>query len=178
MQEMKPILAKENPSVKLEIEQTLAELVYNLSVKEDETSRAQSLCELAGTEDVVLQHVESPECFFLMRTKEWQLANSLRLDIQKEWEEGDVGKVQMSDIAVVKLEQSEEFHRVKIITEDYSRYKHFSRFLSQLFDISKEDFKPLNNQISNSIEAESVEATEHKAELVKCYEGWSGVQRV
>ena len=77
MQEMKPILAKENPSVKLEIEQTLAELVYNLCVKEEETRRAQSLCELAGTEDVVLLHVESPECFFLMRTKEWQLANSL-----------------------------------------------------------------------------------------------------
>ena len=69
---------------------------------------------LSGVENVVLRYVLSPENFFVMRTRDWQVENRLDEMMVNVWNVGEKGKVKQGDMAVFK--ESEKYRRVKVIS--------------------------------------------------------------
>merc|ERR1719187_372273 len=101
------------PTDGLVLKQSLSELGLELECGVIEAAGSDSF---AGTEDVVLLHVQSPESFYVMRTKDLQLLNWLRGAIQKEVNEGEAQGVKINDIAAVTGLSSIEYQRVQIVT--------------------------------------------------------------
>ena len=71
----KPVREEKTSIGSLGLKQTLSELVHNIWEKEDDSMKDGAINCLSGTENVVLLHVESPESFYVMRTKDRQLAD-------------------------------------------------------------------------------------------------------
>jgi len=69
---------------------------------------------LGDEDNVVLLHVESPDSFFLMKTSDWKLADYLRMNIEKQWKEGEKGNIQVDHKAGLKI--GDEYHRVEVVT--------------------------------------------------------------
>merc|ERR1719153_320868 len=98
VQEMKykPLIQESSPTDGLVLKQSVSELGLELECGVIEAAGSDSF---TGTEDVVLLHVQSPESFYVMRTKDLQLLNWLRGAIQKEVDEGEAQGVKINDIA-------------------------------------------------------------------------------
>ena len=58
-------------------------------------------------------HVESTESFFIMKTRDWKMAEMMRSQLRME---GGWGKVKVDDIPVLKDDDATVYHRVEVIT--------------------------------------------------------------
>ena len=112
----KPMIEEKSSRGNKGLKQTLSDFVRKIWEKEKDSMKDETVIELSETENVVLLHVESPESFYVMRTRDRQLADWLRAELQKEFYEGEVGELKINDVAVVKEKMGEEFSRVQIFS--------------------------------------------------------------
>jgi len=70
----------------------------------------------SGTEEVTFSFVESPESFYLVRSKDKNLMEKLSVFLEDEWSKGVTGKVAVNDQAVVNID--EKYCRVIVIKVD------------------------------------------------------------